>query len=166
MSDKKVNFDIHGLVKGIKSVIDPNSGTPKPISGDMLGEKLKNLSDLLADAAKAHAEQADKLSKAKIMVNELFADIETVRHQADGCCDEKCDDACDDKGDNKEECCKNDNSCEKDECTKDHCHECHCDPCECEDGECCKEDGSCDEGECKKDHCHKCHCDPCKCKKK
>ena len=153
MSDKKVNFDIHGLVKGIKSVIDPNSGTPKPVSGDVLGEKLKNLSDLLADAAKAQAEQADTLSKAKTMVNDLFADIEAVRQQADACC-----------GDDNKECCQDDNSCEKGECTKPHCHDCHCDPCECMDAECCKEENSCDEGECKKDHCHKCHCKPCECK--
>lgn len=79
--EKKDLFDFQGLIKGIKSIITP-PGTPEPITGDQLGEKMAQISHLVRNLSKQHAQMAENYIEANRLVNELYEDLQTFRNQA------------------------------------------------------------------------------------
>jgi hypothetical protein len=74
-------LDIQGLVSSVKSMINPEGDTPKPVNGDALGEKMAALSMLLQNTAAALTEQGNQLAQANQLLNALFKDLETIRAQ-------------------------------------------------------------------------------------
>ncbi len=81
---KKPEFpkiDFNNIVSNIKSVINPGGGTPEPISGDQLGEQMREISELSQKLSKIHAEQTQDFNELNQKVNKLFEDVEVLRQQ-------------------------------------------------------------------------------------
>lgn len=79
MSDKNNKLDMGSFIKNIKSMLPQNVVEPKPVTGDSLGESLAELSRKAKDAAKMHAEITQTLYDIEHGINQLYADIETLR---------------------------------------------------------------------------------------
>ncbi len=72
-------FNIQGLVDNVKSMVNPEGNTPQVQMGDVLGEKMASLSLLLQRSSKTLNEQAQALTEANQMLNDLFKDLEVMR---------------------------------------------------------------------------------------
>ena len=81
MSKKQngLNFDFNKIVENIRQVIPNKVPTPNPASGDELGESLRKLSLVAADAAKQHAELTHKMYELENGFNVLFEQIKLIR---------------------------------------------------------------------------------------
>ncbi len=77
---KKLN--IAGLVSNIKSMISPGGQTPMPEDGDLIGAKLAELSVLVQEIAKEHAEQTKRFAQVNSLFNQVFEDIKEERDVA------------------------------------------------------------------------------------
>ena len=82
MSDSKLDMQsILGNLKNLKNNILPhNAGTPRPVDGDTLGAALADISAKAKQAAKAHADITQILYDIEHGINQLYADIETLRN--------------------------------------------------------------------------------------
>lgn len=84
MTNKKNNskFDFNQILDNICQVIPNKFSTPEPVSGDQLGESLKELSIIASNAAKQYAELTQHMYELESGINALFVQIEQLRDTA------------------------------------------------------------------------------------
>jgi hypothetical protein len=74
---------IIGNLKNLKNILPHNISEPRPVTGDTLGESLAELSKKAKEAAKMHADITQTLYDIEHGINQLYADIETLRVATD-----------------------------------------------------------------------------------
>ena len=72
-------FDINGLIKGVKSTLNPTAHTPDVEADDELGVKLARISTLVQTVAHQQAESAKLFTTINKLVNEVYAEVEVLR---------------------------------------------------------------------------------------
>ena len=72
-------FNIQGIMNNVKSMVNPEANTPKPASGDLMGEKMANISMSLQETMKALGEQVKNLDSINQGINDLFKDLQAIR---------------------------------------------------------------------------------------
>jgi hypothetical protein len=70
---------IIGNLKNLKNILPQSMSEPRPVTGDTLGEALAELSKKAKEAAKMHADITQTLYDIEYGINQLYADIETLR---------------------------------------------------------------------------------------
>lgn len=65
-------LDLDNLVSSVKSLINPEGGTPQPEEGDKLGELIAQSSMIAQDLAKGHADLAKQLHQLNKNLNQIF----------------------------------------------------------------------------------------------
>jgi hypothetical protein len=83
ISDLTKKIDFNGIVKGVKSMINPTGMTPDVDMNDPLGVKLAKISVLVQSIANIQAQQTKEFAQVNKLVNELYKDIETIRNPGD-----------------------------------------------------------------------------------
>ena len=77
-SKSSSKFDLKDLVGNIKSMLGQD-GTPEPVSGDALGEMMKEISEATQQLAEQHAAITHQLHELNHKVNELFQGLDAFR---------------------------------------------------------------------------------------
>ena len=72
-------FDLQSIVNSVKSIINPEIGTPNVSEGDPIGAKIVAISTLLQNVVNAHAQSAKDLTQINNSLNELYKDLESFR---------------------------------------------------------------------------------------
>lgn len=80
ISDLTKKIDLNGIVKGVKSMINPTGETPDVSDDDALGVKLAQISTLVQSVANIQAQQTKEFAKINKLVNEVYKDIEALRN--------------------------------------------------------------------------------------
>ncbi len=83
IADLTKKIDLTHIVKGVKSMINPTGMTPDVDMNDPLGVKLAKVSTLVQSIASIQAEQTKQFAQVNKLVNELYQDIESMRHASD-----------------------------------------------------------------------------------
>ena len=81
MTDKPSKFDLNTLLSNIKSLIQPGGDTPNPDPSDRLGNTLAELSVLAQALQHSHEEQGKKLAEMSRLFNEVYQQLEALRHK-------------------------------------------------------------------------------------
>ncbi|MCB1827319.1 MAG: hypothetical protein KDH94_02755 [Coxiellaceae bacterium] len=79
LSEISKKIDLDGILGSIKSMISPDEAAAKVDPKDALGMKVTQLSALLKEISKSHAQLAKDFSKANDILSGLFKDVEAVR---------------------------------------------------------------------------------------
>lgn len=79
ISDLSKKLDLGGIVKSIKSMINPAAG-PEVNPDDAIGLKIVELTTKVQEMIKAHEAQTRELVQVNALLNALFKDIESLRH--------------------------------------------------------------------------------------
>lgn len=82
LSDFTKKLDLGGIVKNVKTMINPMSQTPDVDIDDPLGVKMAQISTLLQKSVLLHGEQTKLLEQTNTMVNELYEALEAIRNPA------------------------------------------------------------------------------------
>lgn len=82
LSDLTKKFDLGGIVKNVKTMINPMSQTPDVDIDDPLGVKMAQISMMLQKCATLQGEQKKMLEQTNALVNELYAQLEAIRNPA------------------------------------------------------------------------------------
>ncbi len=80
LSDLSKKFDLGGIVKNVKTMINPMSQTPDVDIDDPLGVKMAQISMMIQKCATLHGEQKKMLEQTNTMVNELYTLLESIRN--------------------------------------------------------------------------------------
>jgi len=80
LDDITKKIDLNSIVKNVKLMINPTAATPDAADDDVLGTKLAQISVLVQSVAHIQVQQTKEFAKINKLVNELYADIEALRH--------------------------------------------------------------------------------------
>ena len=72
-------FDLQSIVNSVKTMINPETGTPNVTEGDPIGTKIVEISTLLQSVSAAHAQSGKDLNKINGLLSELYRDLEAFR---------------------------------------------------------------------------------------
>jgi len=81
MSEITKKLNLPGLMKSVRSMINPEGRTPKPEAGDAWGEKFERLSIILQQMMHVHEEQAKELEEANQLLNEIFVSVNAAKKE-------------------------------------------------------------------------------------
>jgi len=80
LSELTKKFDLNSIVGGIKSLLSQESETPQVDPSDAIGAKIAQLSLMTQQMAKMHEQLAADFTAASHLLNELYKDLEALRH--------------------------------------------------------------------------------------
>lgn len=80
LSELAKKLDISGIMGGLKSLLNQESEVPSVDPSDAIGTKIAQLSLMMQQMAKVHEEQAKEFAAAGHLLNELYKDLEALRH--------------------------------------------------------------------------------------
>lgn len=75
----KYTDKIPGLVKNVKTMIDPTSALPDDTSGDPIAAKIKALTELVKKATEANVQQSKDIAKINTHLMELYKVVESLK---------------------------------------------------------------------------------------
>lgn len=79
-SELTKKFDLNGILGGIKSLLNQDGGVPPVDPSDAIGAKIAQLSLMTQQMGKMHQQLAQDFSAASHLLNELYQDLEALRH--------------------------------------------------------------------------------------
>lgn len=80
LSDLTKKIDIGGIVKSLKTMINPEGALADVDPSDAMGMKIKQITAMMRDIAQRQAQQADDFTKVHNLMISLFEDLEALRH--------------------------------------------------------------------------------------
>ncbi len=80
LSELTKKFDLNSIVGGIKSLLNPESEIPTVDPSDAIGTKIAQLSLMMEQMSKIQAQQAKDFAIASHLLNDLYKDLEALRH--------------------------------------------------------------------------------------
>jgi hypothetical protein len=82
MSKLKGKFDLQGIMKNVKSIINPNSIIPESAQGNPVAFKLAEVIEAVKVLADAYGKQADIIARLNTLVGELSHEISLLQTPA------------------------------------------------------------------------------------